>query len=784
MIRTAPTGRRLLRASLAALLTALCPLVVLTACSGGTQSAPGGPPFLGAAVVGATQDRDYDPSGATLVIEFDGAMNTDDVETTSYYGVTSAAVTAAVQIEPTRVRLSLTAAVLPGATLVTVQSGMRDASGQASAGAVGHAIESTDTDPPQAARIAGVTVSGLNNDQATVEFDDLMVTSDVVRVDSWNLESPAGTPVDLERAIIEYDEEAQCATITLGGGQNLTTGASISAVLTTMRDVGGNRIESSSFGSSAVTSFVVGDRVAPRLLSVYPGETANTLRFVFDEPVQFTATSDLVANMPVSGTRVTFAESTSPGIDLQPNASVSLLGALVAEVTFAVAPEAGDLANIAGVADLAGNVIVPRAAVTVEERDQGGPELFVGSTELIAFEGERNDIFRITFDRALHPDGLYYDYRYGLLENFFVNTLGAKGTFDGDREVTFLLRGPVDHEVQTANTYLLAVAQIMSVQGVPIDMTTYEYTVTPTGDAVAPSLTAARISSTEATRLLVEFSEALAVTQGSDPTQYSLDGSAPTATEFVSPRVMALTFSQAPTIGQTLSVTTVALRDRAGNRAALTADVTVQGSDTTPPSVASITATAQAGTEPDLIVIQFSELVDPASLNDPEAIHATVAGSTVSLIGSELFYQSANNTLTAELPDTLLLPFGESVTVEIASFTDAAGNESIGQSGAATIGGDQTAPGSLVAFVNYREDVTGTVVEVTPDEPLRTSATGTMAWSASGGQSVLSVSSLGFDRYRLTLGAPLGANDTLTLTGATDLAGNVAGGPLVVNPIE
>ncbi|QDV07949.1 hypothetical protein Poly30_34850 [Planctomycetes bacterium Poly30] len=763
----------------------LCSILLLTACSGGSvDDTPGEPPLVGAALVGATQDRDFDPSGATLVVEFDGAMNTEDMETASHFGVTSGAVLSAVQIEPSKVRLTLSAPVLPGETLVIVEPGMRDAQGRASEGTTGRAITSTDVDPPVAARIAGVTVSGLNNDQATVEFDDLMVAPDVVRVDSWNLESPVGSPVDLSRAIIEYDEAARRATITLGGGQNLTTGAEISAVLTTMRDVGGNTIASTSFGSDAVSSLVIGDTVAPRLLSVFPGEAANTLRFVFDEPVQFVRTTDLISSTPIHGTRVELVQASAPGVTQQPIASSSVIDKLGAEVTFSVAPQAGDLATIAGVADLAGNVMLPVLEAVVEARDPIGPGLFVGSTELIAYEGERNDVFRMTFDKPLHPDGLFLDYRYGLLEYFFVNTLGAKASFDGDREITFLLRGPIDHEILVNSRYLLAVVGNRSRQGVPIETTTYEYVVTPTGDTTPPSLTAARLSPTSPNLVLVEFSEALGEAEAVALTGYALDGAAPTSASLVSPRVVALDFPSAPVLGQTLTVQASVLRDRARNQASALASVAVQGADTVPPSITGVSATAKPGTEADEIVLQFSELIDPDSVLDPASILVTVGSSTATLEGAELIYQSSGNTLTAELPDSLLLPFGEALNVEVADLRDVAGNVATAASGAATVAGDHAEPSSLAAFVNYRESTAGTVIEVTPNEPLRAAATGAGAWSASGGQGVLEVMALGFDRFRLTLSAPLAPNDTLSLNGATDLAGNTASGALTVDPVE
>ncbi|MEM8713754.1 MAG: hypothetical protein AAGG01_22660, partial [Planctomycetota bacterium] len=98
--------------------------------------------------------------------------------------------------------------------------------------------------------------------------------------------------------------------------------------------------------------------------------------------------------------------------------------------------------------------------------------------------------------------------------------------------------------------------------------------------------------------------------------------------------------------------------------------------------------------------------------------------------------------------------------------------------------GDSSPPTGLLAFVNHRAALDGTVIDVTPNEALLASASGPLTWTASGGQGILGVTALGFDRLRITLSAPLGAAETLSLTGATDLAGNVASSALVTDPVE
>lgn len=756
-------------------------------CSGGTSTDDGvgdEPPFTGASFLGATQDRDVDPTGRTLFVEFDGAMNTQDLETLSNYTVSGAVVQSASQVEPNEVQLTLNVPAVPGDALLTIAPGMRDATGDLSAGTSLSELVSTDTTAPTAASISGVAVSGINNDSATITFSDCMVAEDVERVSSWNIESPLGTPLDLDRAVVTYDADSLSATLTFGGGQNLTTGAELSAVLTTMRDIGGNTIEATAFGAGAVQTEVGGDTQAPQLLSVFPGETPGTLVYVFDEPVQFVETADLIASVPVSGTRFTFTEASAPGVLITADSSISVINELAAEVAFSVAPEVGDTASVFGVVDLAGNPMLPAVDFTVEVRNPNGPDLFMGSTELIAVEGERNDILRVTFDTDMHPSRLFDFQAYGLLLGFFVDTMGAKPSFDGAREVTFLLRGPTDHDIQTASTYILAAALTSSRQGVLINGTTQESGVIPTGDSAAPTLTSARIAPLSATGLIVEFSEALKESSSLVNARYTLDGAEATSTTLISPRVIALEFAQPPSIGQTLTVAATALEDRAGNSAASSADVAVQAADSSAPNVTGVTATAVSGSASDLVVITFNELIDPSSVADPSTLSVTVGGSTVSLAGSELFYQSSANTLTAELPSTLKLPFGQALTLNVGEIADPSGNAAQAAPVPAMVGGDSVAPTGLAAFVNYRVSTSGNVIEVTPNESLRAEASGADSWFASGGQTIEAVEAIGLERLRVTLDAPLGASETLTLTGATDLAGNISGAALVVDPME
>ncbi|MEM8711580.1 MAG: Ig-like domain-containing protein, partial [Planctomycetota bacterium] len=667
-------------------------LASLPACSGGAALDGGSDdpePSVGVAALNATQDRDADASGATLIVEFDAAVDPVDAQNESRYIVTGTSVVEATYVDPTTVQLELDRAVIPGETVVTVPPGLLGADGSVSSGTTGLAIASTDVDPPSATRIGGVAVAGLAGDQATVSFDDQMVEADVEQIATWSLESPVGVPLSLQGATVTYDDATVSATITLGADQFLETGTEISAVLTGVRDLGGNVIESTAFGSNAVTSLVTGDTVPPRLLSVYPGDAVHSLRFVFDEPVRFVETADLLANVPVSGTRFEFESPSAPGTIREALTSTAILDGLGAEVTFAAAPAVNDLATVFGVTDLAGNEIQPVLAQGVEARLTGGPDLFNGSTELISIEGEHNDIFRMTFDRDLHPENLF-DYRfYGLLEGFFVNTHGARPTWDGGPTVTFELVGEDDHEFQTASVYHNNVAGLRSAQGELIDGTAREFNLTVTGDSAAPTLISARLDPAATSAAIVTFSEAVDVDIVDSPgSHFDVGGSAAVSAILISPRVIRATFPAGLAPGETLTVQQAALRDRAGNTAGSSAGVAIQAADASTPGLTSVVATATAGKDVDTIVVAFDELIDPASALNGASYSLTGSGAPVTLTNAAVRYASASNAVTIELPDTMHLTHGESVTFAVTGVRDVAGNEAASLSQAVTVVGD------------------------------------------------------------------------------------------------
>lgn len=769
------------------ILTAIGASLVATGCSGSSSpegdGPDAGPSASGAGVTGVIQDRTFDSTGSTLIVTFEAGIEQVDAEDETYYSVFPRTVVSAIQVTPSLVRLTLDGTAVPGDVTLSVSEGIQDLEGETSPGVQGLAIESTDTSAPEATRLSAMAISGSDNDQLEVVFDDDMVEADIVSLARWSVESPLGTPVDLAGVELTYGSADRKATLTFEGGQNLQTSDSVAVIVTSVRDIAGNTIESTTFGVDAISSSVQGDKVAPRLLSAYPGVTANTMRLVFDEPVKFVETADLIGSVPVAGTRFTFAEASSPGVDIAALGSTSAVQGLGAEVTFAVAPEAGDTVTVFAVADLAGNVMSPEFTFPVEARDETPPEILAGGVTLTAVEGERNDLLTVQFDRPVHPEGLADTERYGLLFGFFETLEGAAGTWNGSDQISFLLEGENDHDVQAGGIYALAVVRIQSLQGVQVDELTQEGNIVAAGDSAPPSVLSARVHPSLAGAVVVEFSEAVRADLAAAAASFQISGQAASSAEALSPRVVRVTFGSTPVIGAVLDVTSTALTDRAGNEAVSDAAVSIQAADAIAPGM-TVGAETIPGTARDLVTAQFTEGVDPDTILDASNWSCTQGGVALSLEGAKFSYASSSRTLTISLPETAYLETGATVSLTAASLLDTSGNLAVSVVDAATVTGDSTGPSGLGAFVNYRKATDGTVIDVFPNEGLDGTVASAVEWTASGGQTVLSAEAITPNRFRVTLDAALGASETLTLLSVIDLAGNDSGGTLVVDPAE
>lgn len=766
--------------SILRLLPALAP-ALLAGCSGGSSPAPGegtGSPML--RVLSVVQDRDTDPTGATLQVEFSEPIDADDAAEPTFFHVSGATVLASARSAPAIVTLSVDRAVVPGDRVLDVRPGLRAESGVETEAIEDLTITTTDDIPPTALTLAAEAVAGLANDTLTVTFDDHMVEAEVEQIQRWAVEAPLGTPVDLTGARVEYDPVTRAATLTLAGSQGLEAETGVGVIVSQVRDLGGNVIETMAFGVSALLARVEGDVAPPTLVSAAPGAAPGTLQLVFSEPLLPLDSADIVQGPGVAGVRVVLHDGVADFEAVSLARNLDGYGALVG---FGTTPVAGDTVDVFGVADAAGNTLFPTLGASVVARDVGAPALAPGASTVTAISGERNDVLQVVFDRPLHPDGLDDDFRYGLLAGFFVDLATARFEWDGAATVTWHLADAPDHDVVYGFEYLLAVVNLRSAQGVLIDNITIEQSLFGEGDATAPALLSARIDPLSADSVIAVFDEALRPAALAAPANYTHAGSAALSVESLGPRAARVVFPGAVTLGAPFEVSAAGLTDRAGNRASSSATIAVQSADVTAPALSAVELTAVEGSGGDTVRLTFSEQVDLETALDAAALSLTVDGQSVSLADAEAVYDSVQATVTWTLPSGRELPFGAPFVCTASGVRDLAGLSVATGPLAGFVTGDNTAPTQAAAFVDWRANAAGRVVRVELSEPLSASAASPLAWSASGGVLVQQVLPLGERRYRITLSAALGPLGTLTLHSPTDLAGNV-GADLVLDPHE
>ena len=152
--------------------------------------------------------------------------------------------------------------------------------------------------------------------------------------------------------------------------------------------------------------------------------------------------------------------------------------------------------------------------------------------------------------------------------------------------------------------------------------------------------------------------------------------------------------------------------------------------------------------------------------------------------GAVLSYAGNTTAVTIAFAAGQELVSGAALTVTVSGVSDLFGNA---MASAVTIGGstsgDASDPAFDQAFVNYRADAAGAVIDVQFSEDVDTSfVSSTSNWTATG-STVSSIEVLERNHCRVTLSAALGASGTLGLTGLPDLAGNTSGA-ITIDPNE
>ncbi|QDV05604.1 hypothetical protein Poly30_11020 [Planctomycetes bacterium Poly30] len=469
-----------------------------------------------------------------------------------------------------------------------------------------------------------------------------------------------------------------------------------------------------------------------------------------------------------------------------PTASTAVGSDITSTVTFSIAPEAADSLRVYGVTDLAGNQMIPETAATVVAASAAEPALTGLDLTGSSVAGEGNDSITFAFVAPVHPDGVTDPANYTLTDTVPVDLTGAEFRYDmtlGQVEVSF--NGASSPSLGASGLLELTVDNLRSLQGVVQSAPDLE--IGPTlGDTTAPTVgvSDARLDPADSSSVFIIFSEAISPTGGADEANYTITGNTTSSATLVTPRVAHVTFASAVTVSDTVDIAVAAATDLAGNAASGVASVAVSAADAAVPTVSTVIATNGTSTGRDTIKIVFSEPVARTSSEMAANYAITSGGVAVDLTDATVWSSSVDDSVTIELPASIALQTGDTVSVTPSNITDVPGNALVSAASMASVAGDSSAPSTAAAFVNVKNDIAEMTVDVQFSESMDATVTGNAAnWSASGGQVASSVTRLNERLFRVTFDGPISPADTIDVATPTDRAGNV-GGTMTINPAE
>lgn len=720
-------------------------------------------------VLEVVQNRVYDASGATLEVRLSEDCEGSSAEDVNNWILSSgASFSSATFITGGRVlRLVCESAVMPGENSLSC-SGLTDFAGNVMGSPLtGVEITSTDTSVPTVTGSMASAYQGAWNDEVFVIFSESMYVSDCEDFTKWSFESPAGTSHALSGATFNYDDTHRTCTVSFGAatGINLKRGDNFVLSFDSVRDLGGNALSSAS-----TTGNVTYETTQPMVVNCWREASGDAVVVRFSEPCDWTG--DLFG-----GTSYILRDGAGAVVAEAAQGVTTLDQGLGARVDFGVMVQPDYTVDVYGITDLAGNHLYPATGQSLSVEDSSSPGFSSGATILSVESGENNDMVILQFDRKMSPWGITDPDNYTLARRSeFIDLSAAKLHFDGDRMVWLTLGSRTGGNLQNGESYTVTVENVQTAQGVLRGFADADVAVAA-GDTSFPTAFVGDVllDPLYPNCVLVHCTEALDPVFSAEASQFALNNVPATASEMVSPRCCRVSFSSTPAVLDTLSFT---LRDLAGNTSGSISRAVV-ASDLTPPVIIDVEGVAVSGVGGDYITVTFSEDIDANTYFIPWYYTFLHGGSLVSLGSADFAYDSASRTVTISLGAGFELnpSFGISATVH--GVRDCSGNAMSSSAGSfsGSCGGDTVAPAISGAFVNYRADSSGVVVEVRFSEDVDPSfCADPMNWDSSGGAFVADVEPGDGNSCTLYLLQPLEEGQSLELSaGLNDMASNTAG---------
>ena len=333
-------------------------------------------------LVSVVQNLAEDEFGRTVDVTFDEAM--DPTFSTSLANFIMAAPDVSVLVEqpsPELLRVTFTGPVVPGGDRISLQN-LVDAHGNSFPTQLANVTAGSTVANAFAGTPAATTVPNVGGDFIVASFVQAVDPDSGEDWTTWELESPLGAGIDLSAAMLDMDLLSKTLTISnlpvdfVNGDDFLLMAAPGNEPL----DVDGELFTDSFTGTAG------GETGAPAVSGQVQNRTfdpsGTTVDVTLSEDVDQTS-AEMAGNWGVSGVNVTLAE-------LQPNLRVVRL-----TLDAAAIPGTQTL-SASGVADLAGNLLVPVGLLAISSTDLIAPS--ATSAVASAVEGANDDTLFVSFD--------------------------------------------------------------------------------------------------------------------------------------------------------------------------------------------------------------------------------------------------------------------------------------------------------------------------------------------------------------------------------------------------
>jgi hypothetical protein len=674
------------------------------------------------------------------------------------------------QTSPATIRLRFANPVIPGIKSLTL-AGILDAHGNAYVGptvpvAAGATVVNTYAQDPELR-----TISGQANDQLRITTSQSFDPAAAVDSDNWTL-TVDGTPVDMGNASFSYNLLTSSLVATLT--QDFVNGTAFELTPNGVLEIDGQSF------TTAFTGTVGGDTQVPGIAFLLQNRTLDPTGQTVDmhpsEAVNEASAETLGNYTPAGGPALTAAV-------LQPNYNLVRLSF---DAPFV--PGVATL-SVAGVSDLAGNLMAPANTLQAISTDVVAPEVTAVSASGV--EGPNNDTLAVTFNDSMYLGDLLSNWRWSVEspKDVSLSTALAQVTWDeATRTATLSFDGGDGIDFQQGEsvwvdfTGVRDLAGNLYTQGWQSQLATVEQNL-----PVIEALFVRQAPNNN--QVLLRFSEALGSIDDIN-TEYLLhdDNGTPIGSPSVislsgDGRGIVLSFGLVVVPGFH-TLTARGMTDLAGNPAfpAILDSLAAETGDPIDYAPSGTQLMALAGEANDVIEIEFNEPASAFGLTTLSNyfLNDTTLDEPVDLSGARVV-RSGDNRVLIEMHGDANLTGGHTYELGFLNLTTAQGLDGGGaQTLALTVSGDSTPPAPLAGRANIDASTANALLVDLSEACQLEGNAGQFSLDGVPASDLLALSPT---TARLLFSFQPTVGQTLAVT-ATDLAGNSASQSLAVTAAD